>query len=359
MADTFFNPDLVVVGRDLRSMSQAQLAKASGISQGHLSKIENGLIPADAERAQKLAQALSLPVTFFKQRDQVYGAPVSVHPMFRKMSAVPKRTIDRITAELNVRIMTIRKMLRSVELESSMPMPRYDIDSEDYTASEIAGLVRRAWMLPRGPLRNLTEAVEAAGAIVVHCDFTNTKIDGVTLRVPDAPTCIFLNRYQPADRMRFSLAHELGHVVMHRQPTASMEDEATEFASALLMPKGEFAASCARKIDLPELARLKELWKVSMQAALVRADRIGLLTANQTSYLWRQISALGYRKREPASTEFPREQPTILPQFLRLHMDELGYSLREMAEAMCLTEEDFRRLYGEDLGGRPRLRVVK
>ena len=97
-----------------------------------------------------------------------------------------------------------------------------------------------------------------------------------------------------------------------------MEDEANEFASCLLMPKAEISAAFSgRRVTLELLAALKPEWKVAMQALLMRANTLGYLTVNQNRYLWQQISARGWRLREPAELDFEHEKPTLLRSIIK------------------------------------------
>lgn len=340
------NPELLTVARELRGRSQTALAQALGISQGHLSKIENGVQECDDPLFEKIARTLNFPESFFDQDARAIGRPISVHPMYRKKSDVPKKVLDRIVAEINIRLINIKKLLLSVDYEPSLKLPRYDIEDFNGTPSDIAVLVRRAWLLPNGPISNLTDVVESAGVLIVLCDFSYANIDGISVTVPGMPPCIFLNGVRPADRIRFSLAHELGHLIMHQQPGPLMEDEADKFASAFLLPEREFASSCGPRIDLTELARLKFVWRVSMQAALVRAKQTGVISDSQSGYLWRQMSSLGYRKKEPPTTEFAREEPSVMQDLLRVHLTDLGYSVDELSKALHLYEDDLFDFYG-------------
>lgn len=358
-----FNPEMLTLAREYRGISQSALSEEAGLSQGHLSKFEHGLIVPDDRALQSLADALELPVGFFKQSGTVVGSPMSIHAMFRKRASVGKRAVSGVVAQLNIRLFNLRAFLRAVDIEPTLPLPDYEIEGEHGSPEQIAEKVRRAWKLQDGPIENLARLVEAAGIVIFWCDFGPASIDGVSLQLPDLPPCVFLNKDRPADRVRFSLAHELGHLVMHAQPSDTMEDEANQFASALLMPRRAFAASCARRIDIGELARLKMLWRVSMQAALYRAKSIGILSDNQSSYLWRQMSSLGYRKCEPANTEFAHDQPSIVRDLLKAHREGLGYSLSDLAAATNLSKGDFERLYDvrepQVRPTRPTLRVVK
>jgi len=320
-------------------MSQADLSSSSGVSQGNISKLENGLIDSADDVVEMIASALNFPSSLFHELDRIYGLPVSVHPMYRKRSSVGQRSLDKLEAELNLRLMHVRRLLKSSDLSPEFSLPELDI--EDYgSPEEIANLVRRTWLLPSGPLSNLVESVERAGCIVSLCDFSNKSVDGVTVNAPGTPPCIFLNRNQPADRQRFSLAHELGHIVMHRVPTPTMEDEANKFASELLLPSKEVKPHLTGKLTIQRLAALKPMWRVSMQALLFKAGELNCITANQKKYLWIQMSRSGYRRQEPKELDFPPEQPLILPELIRIHLEDLGYKISDLSRFLHVYEDD-------------------
>jgi len=350
------------LARNFRGKSQAEVAATSGLNQGHYSRIENGLLPdgPSKENAERIAGALNFPVSFFYQSDDIAGLPISVHPMNRKKASVGERALKQAHAELNLRLIHLRRYLGAVELDAEVPLPWLDVDEVGGPA-EAARTIRRAWMLPPGRIRNLTDCCERAGILVVWCDLS-AAIDGVTMRVRDLPPCIFLNRNATADRMRFSLAHELGHIIMHRVPTDDIEDEANAFAGELLVPEKELTQHViGNRITLEFLARQKAFWKVSMAFLLYRIGRLGLANRHQTEYLWKQISSLGWRLREPRETDIPFEEPSVFPKMIRLHANELGYNAEGLSELVHFSADDVRAFYGDHLrsDGRPKLSVVK
>ncbi len=339
------NADMLRLARQRRGFQQTDAARMLGIDQSLLSRFENGLVEIRSDVLLKAAQVYDVPITFFEQREPIYGAPVSVHPMWRKKADVTGREMDRVIAELNLRIMHLRKFFEGAAIENTNDLPRMDI--EDYGDPErVAALARAHWRVPSGPLKNLTQIAEKAGAIVVHSSLGGGSISGVTFAVPGMPPLITLNRDQPADRMRFSLAHELAHLIMHRFPTPNMEQEANAFAVALLMPAADIRPYfVGRKIDLSTLATLKPEWQVSMAALLMRAHKLKFLTDNQHVYLWKQISARGYRLREPPELDFEREHPEILDMIIRLHIAGFGYSSIDLARMVNLHEHEFHAMY--------------
>jgi Zn-dependent peptidase ImmA (M78 family)/transcriptional regulator with XRE-family HTH domain len=356
-----FNHVLLLLARQYRERSQSEVARAAGLNQGYYSRVENGLLPEgpSEESVARIAKSLSFPQTFFFQNESAAGMPLSVHPFHRKKQSIPDRTLKRVHAELSFRLIHLRKLLTAVDTKQILPLPWIDVD-DGGGPREIARKIRVAWMVPPGPIENLTALAERAGIIVVWCDF-GAAIDGVTMMSPDLPPCIFLNRASPSDRQRASLAHEIGHVVMHRVPTDTMEDEAYTFGAELLVPERELRKDfIGAKFNLELLARLKAKWRVSMQFLLYQAQEIRAISRYHAQYLWRQISQRGWRTHEPTETEFSAEKPNLFLHILNLHSEDLGYGMTEFSELLHMEPNDLRYLYGLQ-DGRPQaqLRLIK
>lgn len=351
------NPDCFKVARQARALSQVQLAESAGVTQGLISRIENGLHQPSEEVLAKIAGALRFPVSFFGLHDRFFGLPVSVQ--YRKKASVGQRAIEQLEAEINLRIMHLRRLLAAVDYEPELPFPRLELDDYNGDPEAVADMVRRVWQLPSGPIRNLTEVVERAGCIVFACDFQAMGVDGLTLQPHGLPTCIFLNSAMPGDRQRFTLAHEIGHAVMHRLPAPDMEGEADRFASALLLPARDVTPHLMGGISLPRLAALKPIWRVSMAALLMRAKSLGAVSESQSSYLWRQFSKSGYRTQEPPEVAIAAEPPHVVSDVLNAHLNELGYSLAELASSLHVTEHDLQVMHRLQAAQRPSLRIVR
>jgi Zn-dependent peptidase ImmA (M78 family)/transcriptional regulator with XRE-family HTH domain len=355
------NGEMLRLARQWNGFQQKEAAKRLGIEQPLLSRVENGLAELREETLVRAEQVYELPQSFFSLTDQVLGAPVSVHPMWRRKADVTLRELDTVVAELNIRVMHLRRLLEGVELAHLNDVPRLDID--DYAdAEQVAALVRAHWKVPSGPIKDLTALVERAGVLVSYSQLGGASISGVTLSAPGMPPLIVLNSDQPADRLRYTLAHELGHLVMHRFPSPAMEREAHEFAAALLMPANDIRPYfMGRRIDLALLAALKPEWKVAMQALLMRASSLSCLNKNQAQYLWKQINFRRLRLREPPELDFAPERPTVIAAMIKIHMTALGYSVNEIAQLLHIREADLRDMYpfDEPAPRRPRLTVMK
>jgi Zn-dependent peptidase ImmA (M78 family) len=188
--------------------------------------------------------------------------------------------------------------------------------------------------------------LEDAGGLVLIRDLGSRQLDAVTQWIDGEPPLFLISAHAPADRFRFSLAHELGHVIIHGEPGATpvQERQADEFASEFLMPADAVRADLARRhLDLPRLLDLKHQWGVSMAALLRRASTLGVISEWQYRNLMVEMSALGYRTQEPG--DLTRESPRLIPDLVtRLRRDH-RYQPSQLAAAAGLLEHDFIRLY--------------
>lgn len=340
-----FNYQFVTLARESRGISQTELAKLSGFSQGKISKIETGLLALSELDVTTIANVLEYPVRFFQRNERIYGIGLSEY-YHRKRQSVPQKALNKVYAKLELRRMEITTLLKSVEFGEHqffyMDPVQYDGDVE-----AIAQAVRAAWRVPKGPISNLVEIIEESGAIIVPFDFEGARIDGISISHPGIPPLIFVNYANPMDRIRFTLAHEVAHLIMHRIPPSDnvdIEDQADRFASEFLMPKNDIS-STLNDLSLQKLASLKLYWKVSMAALLQRASHLGKITERYSRYLWTQMGKAGYRITEPPELALPMEEPSLLDDIVKVHRDELNYTSLDLSQTVGLSDPEFQSLY--------------
>jgi len=158
------------------------------------------------------------------------------------------------------------------------------------------------------------------------------------------PPVFFINAFSPMDRLRFTLCHELGHVIMHRSIDPDMERQADEFAAEFLMPARDIKPYLV-DISLAKLADLKRYWKVSMAALLKRATDLEVITPRKARSLWVELGKAGYRKREPVELDLPRESPSLLNEIIQAYTDDMEYSVSELALMLNLIDKETIEIY--------------
>ncbi|WBM40015.1 XRE family transcriptional regulator [Alcaligenes faecalis] len=340
------NNRMITIARESREQTQAALSRALGVTQGTLSKIEAGVTPCPDGILHKLSSVLDYPESFFCYDRPIHGIGTGAHHLLYRKRALPAKTLKRIEAQINLKRMHIEELLASTEMESSRTIPRLDPEDFERGVEQIAQAVRMYWNLPSGPIDNVTELLESAGAIIIEHDFGTDKVDATSLRIGDLPPLIFISPTLPGDRLRFTLAHELGHLIMHTIPHPSVEEEADRFAAEFLMPATDIGHHLVR-LDLSKAARLKPYWKASLAAIIYRAHSLGRITDNQYRYLFYQLSASGMRKNEPEELAIAKERPTTHSALLDYFKFNLGYSVEDLMKLFRLNARDFSNSYSK------------
>ncbi len=334
------NPDMLILARERPGLTQRELADKAGIGQSKLSKYENGILPVTTDDLNAIAAILQFPPTFFSQTDRVFGFGSACF-YHRKKQAMPAHELRLIHARLNIVRMHLTRLTKAVEIETDNKFCRMDVD-EFGSPEEVARRARDSWSLPMGPVSDLVGAIENSGGLVWVLPFYTQRLDAVSQLVPGLPPIFLVNANVPGDRLRFTLAHELGHVLMHNLPNAEMEEQADRFAAEFLMPARELGPRL-RKLSLHRLPDLKCQWKVSMAALIKRAFDLGEITQRHYRSLFTQLSSHGWRVQEPV--EVPIERPTVLADILRAHFGELKYAIDDLCRVLCINESLFRALY--------------
>jgi Zn-dependent peptidase ImmA (M78 family) len=182
--------------------------------------------------------------------------------------------------------------------------------------------------------------------VVVSFDFGTTKLDGVSTFTNSRTPVIFLNSALPPSRRKFTLVHELAHIVMHRMPRPNAEEEAHHFAAEFLMPEADIAREL-KPVTLEHLEQLKLKWGVAMAALLKRAETLGLITRNEATNRWIELSRRGFRKHEPHEEFMPPEEPSRERELVRKHLNELGFTRAGVLELLDLSQSELDEILRE------------
>lgn len=341
---------MLLLARTARGLSQASLAKAMRVSQPKVSDLEAGRVSLEGKLLQAAAEALDVPCDFFGQLPPRHATDTAPFH-HRKLQSVGATKLGQIHARLQMMQLQIEELLREDATERSADgFKPYEPEEYRGGAREVAQLLRMTWGVPTGPVPNLVELVESLGGIVLLCDFGGARVDGLSRYVPGLPPMIFLDQSAPGDRGRRTLTHEASHLVMHvgRVPSPALEEQADEFASEFLLPAREIRRDFVMGVDLHRLVALKRKWGVSIQALVMRAAELGVITAAKKRTLFVQLSNRGWRTMEPGY--LVHEQPRALRGIID-GLRNRGRSLEELASIAKCSHKDFVATYFPDRRG--------
>lgn len=338
------NAEMLTLARRSRGLNQTRLSKLVGIPQSIVSRYEAGVIVITDVHLERFSTALDYPVRFFLRQDAPVGGVFSDSIYHRQRQSAPATLRDKAYATAAVRRMEATRLLLSFPYERTPPL--YPI--EEYPdPARVARTVRACWGCPTGPIINMTRLLEDFGCMIFAHSFGTRHIDGFSIFPPDRPAFIHMNASLPPDRWRWTLAHELGHIVMHDGPgreSPEAEQEANAFAAEFLTPRNELIPML-HSLNIPRLAGLKLEWKVSMQSLVMQAAQCGTITQEHKRRLFAQMSKEGWRTREPEHLDPPVEQPRLPSKMALFYFTELDFSKTELLDYLSIGENDFSTFY--------------
>lgn len=258
---------------------------------------------------------------------------------FRKKEIVGRRQQARVEAII------LRQLERYLVVEDLLGLPStdwnppydapYHVAEMAETESAAQGL-RSAWGLGLDPIPNMVELLEVRSIKVMAMDLG--EVDGLTARVHRpgrlATRVVVVNSTHTGERQRFTLAHELAHIVIEVVPQLKAEDAAQRFAGAFLMPAQSLRSEIGRhrtSVSLGELFDLKAVFRVSVQALTHRCRDLGIINNAMHQRLFTEFARRGWRSppyNEPSTT-----RPERTTRFERLCFRALAESAISAAKA--------------------------
>jgi Zn-dependent peptidase ImmA (M78 family)/transcriptional regulator with XRE-family HTH domain len=278
--------------REIEGINQQELGDILGLSPQMVSAIEAGrrTFSGDLETIGYAARRMSLP----DMSEPLHRTRASTTVAVKNRA----KELMRLAGEIFVELRDRTERAPQLRLDRRVG-PMSIAELEEFAVEVRCGLDHEE----NGPIQNLTAAVERAGVCLVPITGLSVpprpgvgSIDGLSAWVNGVPV-IGLSPHAPGDRFRWSLGHELLHLLVHVQKTDSTELEANRFAGALLVPQAEFDAAMPDRPQLRDFIAMKSAWGMSVAALVYRAHDLGYI--DDSRYRALQIQMAKWRKSEP------------------------------------------------------------
>ncbi|HWP43726.1 MAG TPA: XRE family transcriptional regulator [Blastocatellia bacterium] len=301
--------------RKARGMTQQAVADEMEMARTTLVAIEKGERRVSPQELIKLAALYGRPVSEFVSRQIVTASFV---PQFRaewKGDFERSEDIEKAGDELQ------RLAEDYVELERlcGLPMakaypPIYETSGSapEQAAEETAAAERNRLGIGDGPISNLRDRLETDAGLRIFYFAMPPKVSGVFAYNDVLGGCVGINANHPRDRRNWSLAHEYGHFLTNRyraeitflserRRQSAWERFADTFAENFLMPASGinrrftelYRSNPNGQITLAQLCNLADLYQVSVQALIIRLEKLRRLTAGT----WDRLESEGFKPR--------------------------------------------------------------
>lgn len=330
-------PSTIELARRLERMTQKRLSELTGISQGKISKLQNGFISFTAQDAAKIAKALDYPLSFFTLTRDV---PPMTALTYRKRSRSSAAELSAVSIEFASLCYAVRRLreklsmrdctawIRALAPTKSSPL---DVETIDHIAAEAR---KHLGIEQTGAVHNVTRSLERTGIVTAPLHSPAVSVEspvnsGGVCHPTDNSVCIGYadSASISGDRLRFTKAHELGHLILHtrRRPSTPQqtEREANLFAGALLLPAIDAHATLNQQSTLMQMAQIKAGWGISIAAIIQRAYALSIIDQHRYQSLQIQLSSRGWRINEPVAVG--KEEPLLFKQMIEACYAVNGY----------------------------------
>jgi Zn-dependent peptidase ImmA (M78 family)/transcriptional regulator with XRE-family HTH domain len=331
------------LARQLAGLRKNGLADKVGKTPTAIAAYEkNTKRPAVATVAQ-LSLALGVDPSFFLPGPvELEFSDVVAH--FRSLRSTTQLARDQALAYGLATVEVAATLERHVEFPAA-EIQNLDVSEGDDSPEEAANRLRASWDIPPGPLPHLVRTAENHGVLVVFSAPASASVDAYSFEGMSRPVVVLNPAKRDYYRQRFDLAHELGHLVMHRDAepgSAKIEAQADRFAAEFLMPSDQIHEFLPAKADWGQLQRQKETWGVSLQALLYRSRAIGPMSEVTHRNAMMFLSSKGWRRQEPGVMPV-LEQPSLLPSAVTL-LENSGINQSVLADEARVPLSLFRQI---------------
>ncbi|WP_297437267.1 XRE family transcriptional regulator [uncultured Clostridium sp.] len=353
-------PNKIKEARIARSMSLSELSKQIGVSSQAISQYELGLSNPSFNIMLKIINVLDFPINFFSNNINIEEKKNIVY--FRSNKNITQKLKKACEVRINWIDSTYEFIEQYFKLPTlKLPNKNYDIESLDsLKIDQIAYTLREYWELGDQPLSNLTALLQKNGFVITKLKIGTKKVDAFSCWQNNIPYIFLGDDKNSAVRSRFDLAHELGHLILHRNLTKEdfeedeklkdiIEFQANTFAGALLLPRESFSKELITS-SIDSLILLKRKWKVSISAMIMRIIDIDLLTDNQIKYLKSQMIKYRYYQKEPLDDILLIERPYLFKQAFEILIEHNIVTKDFILEFLNLKKEEAIDLYSLEKG---------
>lgn len=350
-----FQPGRLIQALAARALSQVQLAAMVGVSPATISKWKSGQQAPEAEALENLSKVINVSSEWFTR-----PVPEKVSlPLFRSNASAHVAARAMLEARLEWTQDIVLAMSEFVDFpEVTLPTRSFK-DPQQITNADIEDAAcecRDMWGLGRRAIPDLAMAVEGAGVILVREETGIAPIEGLSAwsHVLQRPLILLSADKDNGFRSRFDLAHELGHLILHKGIDRStdpdryklMESQAHRFAGAFLLPAESFAADVRTPVTLDSLLLLKQRWGVSVAAMIMRLESLKIIDSDAKMLLFKRRSARWGAKSEPGDDTRVPEQPRLLKRTIELLASSGVMPLEAVAGYIGLAANDVEKLTG-------------
>lgn len=350
-------PSRITEAREARAFSMGDLADLVGVTRQAISKYERGISKPTLDVLLAISRELNFPLEFFYKQE--FETMARSSPLFfRSNINISKK--EKTACRYNIKWASeIKRQLEDYVDFPNVGLFTIDVNYDELTFEDIENLalkIRNLWGIGDAPVGDLIGLLENNGIIVSQLPTHEKKfkgIDAFSCWRNGTPYILYNSKQKSAVRIRFSILHEVGHLIMHSSVSDEdsikksiiefVDQQADRFAAAFLLPATSFPDDLHGS-SLSAIKVAKEKWQVSMSAIIKRCETLDLLTENQIAYLKKQMTKNRWWYNEPLDDVIRLAGPELLRDAVLLLINNKVLSKEAFLNLTALATKDLKSI---------------
>jgi len=289
-----------------KGLSLQEVADKIGVSKQMISKYETGKSLPNSSKLIALSKLFNQKVDYFFRKPEVELGEIN----FRKKSKFSNKKINSLKEDIRIQIENYLLIENICNLNTlfNNPIQNLSIKSRNDIVKAVKTL-RESWKIGNDAIHNIIELLEDNEIKVIEVEDDTNLFDGLATIIDEKYYVLVINKNMPIERKRFTLLHELGHLLLKisSNDTKEIEKYCNLFASEMLLSeenaKMEFGKKRSR-ITIEELKNIQEKYGISIAAIVYKLGDIKIIPQEKTTSFFKQMNANPALKKELEEPRF-------------------------------------------------------
>jgi len=338
------------LARKMAGLSLQELADAleNRVTKQSLNKYELGLMTPSGEVLMAISNTLKIKPDYFLKKNQVELGEI----LFRKKNSVSKKQEESIIEKVRDYVERYLEIENIIGINAIFKNPLKTFIVTSKNDIELAAIkLRKEWELGAAPITNIIEMLELKGIKVLLVDEID-DIDGLAVFTSKGIPVVVVNRKNKSiERIRFTIIHELAHLLLNLEKTIANNLKEVEiychlFSSCFLLPSAmliKLIGSEKRNyIQINELISIKEYFGISIRAIVHRLRELEVIT-NSYYQRWVIYMSKTYGAKEEPGSYKGEEKSTNFDQLINRALAEELISLSKAASLWNISLNELRK----------------
>lgn len=278
--------------RKLKGLSLQNVADELGISKQMVSKYEKGLSIPPSSKLLILSKLFNQKIDYFFRSFKIELGEVN----FRKKTSFSVKKQDSLKEQIKIKLENYLWIEEILAIDSSFK--NIIANKKIKTISDIENVIldlRNSWEIGIDPIHNIIQLLEDKEIKIIELFDIDDKFDGLATYVDNKFPVIVVNGKFSVERKRFTLLHELGHLLLNLPNCEVTEEEkfCNRFASEFLLPRhlliNEFGNK-RKHVSFTELVSIQKKYGISIPAIIYRLVEAEILPKEYHKQFYKKIN---------------------------------------------------------------------